>query len=267
MPFLTVNGITIPVKDQSSSAEHVREGENGASMYARDFLARKGTGLEIGGTIPLQSPDMAESFAGIIGQRGHWFLLEADAWSDTGFGPVNGDYTFAAGGMTGWSGTMLLPDVGIATQWDLGIGDRWTIGWSINSRTTGNSIGWFTQTSDGRLFINGTYSTTGNYSEKTIANGRLSLSASFGHSQMVLLNFVASDEHISNIYSRIASIEPFPMRYLVVDGTVNTYLASRPRNMIGEVSNIPYNQGRRAGVWHNNLQDVEFSLKELEVYY
>lgn len=266
MPYLTVNGLTIPVTDASGGLEYSAHGEDGKSFFNRGFVSRKGIGMSISGETTPQKPDTADTLAGILGQKGHWWSFDVDAWSDRGAGPVNGDYTIVPGGLASFGGNMLLPDVGQNVYFDLGLGDRWTVDLTSCDRTTGVGTFRIGGTSDLVKFINGVPA-GGPNGVFSVSNGILSINPAVGVSQMLVCNFVISGDLYPEIAQSILAGDPFPMRALVVDGSANTYLETRPREMMGQAITSKYTQGSIGGTWYNNLQRVGFKLDEREVYY
>ena len=265
MPFLALNGWTVPVADGSSSSSPEYVSETGSRTWDNRLLRERSaiTKAWEGTSLFLRS-DVADTLQNLLDGKGHRFNFDGHLFSSSGLGPESG------------SGAATPPNLATQTPfdglgecqiggspgltWFPGFGDYWTVMYWRLPGTAEHIV----VRSDGAKWVDGTRNDSANTNELTVGDGSVNFQST-DIADLVLLPYAACEEFVDAFYTHAnANSKGFSnLPRLNASGD-----ATGPLEVLGEVIKQSYVQrsakSTEAVGWKNNTRSVSFSLMQVK---
>lgn len=264
MPFMRLNGITVPVADGSATLTTELNTPDERSELGDVVYRRRKLRSAWDATALCLSALQAEGLKTLVQGMGHSIPFDVDLWSTRGRPPTSlAGATIVPGGRfgSGASVTSLTYDFGRDGVSQLF--DRWTV--MVYRQEAGVFVR-YTARCDGAVFVNGVLSPVPVASFLTVTNGLVTLTgAPTVFDDLVVLFGALSDDQIAAVYTWLETerhgFSALPA--LVMDGDV---IEGRELSVVGELSGVAYNQSGGntdlgLGAHRNNDQRVSFVLR------
>lgn len=276
MPFLVIDGVTVPVKDGSARRKITRKGRTSRSILGVMRDGGRNGRLSISSeTVCL---DNAESLAvmNLILGYGHVGSFDGELNLSSSANPdVGGGAHLAIG--QGWSGDALAVRSGSSISWSLQLGDEWTV--FVRRRDATSGI-WqrLVLRSDGQQWLNEVNSIAGVANCMTVASGAVTLrgatlanvSEESLYDELVALPWFCPDSILTQISACEQTHSPMPL--VKAHGDVLEYpIGMIARGFISDAATVQRGQMRSARNftvhtqdknWINNGVDLSFGLDE-----
>jgi len=214
MPFLTLNGITVPVVE--GRRRQVSIGTDSRSFGGAYRLGRRAVRQEWElRTGPLSTAD-ALAFRRFISGDGHALAFDADTYSSRGLGQGSGAGTLYSGAK--FNGGIRFTATGLGT-WAMQLGSTWT---TLHHRYDATVAGWrhFINRSDGSRFTQGAASAL--QGGMSVSGGSLTLAGSTSLTDFddaVGLPFLMPDAWIAEAYAWHAARAWSALPFLTAGGS------------------------------------------------
>jgi hypothetical protein len=273
LPFLTLNGWTVPVLDKTPSAGIAYHGELGPRFSNRPSRVRTAIPRNWTFTAKFGRIDWADTLICLLEGRGHHFPFDRDAWSrphslgpdadpaaalpPTNYEIVN---TLTATPKFGYS--FLRVKDGFTVIWDAELPDKWTV--MVWRREAGV---WhhYAVRNDGSVWKNGSLIGTPAVPWLVVSNGTVALVASGADEDfddLVILPTTAAYEFIEANAAWAAAGNPFSdLPYINLQGD---FLEQDSVEALGSHMRSKFVQRGLSIGWQNNEKKIEFTFEERE---
>lgn len=254
MPFLTLNGITVPVVE--GRRRQVNIGQDSRAFSGAYRLGRRAVRREWDFRTGPLSLDEAEAFRGLIAGDGHTLSFDTDAFTSRGLGATSTVPT-NVGGKFGTAAN--LAGGGIAF-WDVFPGPRWTV---FHFRFDSSGAGWehFLFRDDGQRWFQGVGPSTKDGGSQLLDGETLVLIGSgtaTSFDDAVVLPFRVPASWVGQLYDWHSSRPWSALPYLTAGGT----FAPSEVQVIGEVKESEFVEFVNAGARIVG-ERFEFTLREV----
>lgn len=221
MPFISINGFTVPVKVQTASRILTMRGERNRPRSGRNGDGRRQTKRKFQFTAACQNQQDGMNLARMLNGEGHYVSFNDGLQSTTSLAPQPGylahmefvDSWYKAGVVVRSGGTLTY-----ACQFD----SEWTVLWRQKDSTTDNRWHAYARTSDGRQYKNGVEgvfidATTPSVSVDAVGIVTLrgatvgGVAADTRYEELVMVPWEATPEMISQFHENAAPFGQFPM--------------------------------------------------------
>ena len=206
MPFLTINGVTVPVALGSASLSYAPVGGE---------LERSPSGELAGGysttkrewrmsTTPIPASEL-DAWTGLIEGKGHSWPFDTGLYSARGRGTSSGTASIVGSGMR-WGAGCVSITTGSSVSWNPGLGAYWTLSFWSKDLGVGTWVHWVRR-SDGAEWRNGVTVAPGtSVGEVTVTSGQVVLFGADGSDfyidDVVAMPFAAPDSWAAGFYTR-----------------------------------------------------------------
>lgn len=263
MPFLTINGLTIPVALRSArrpaperiGANLTRKfsGKLSKSEHARKAVYEAST--------PVLTAADARAIRGLLEGDGHHWAFDSTLYSSKGLGPSAGTMTLGSAGQVEDAASLAAA---ASIVFPTALGAEWTVAFWHH-----NTVAWnhYAQRSDGTKWIDGAV-TGGPIPPLTVdAAGNITLTngaaAAWLFDELLALPYKVLDAWPAEIFARGDSNVAWPsLPDLVAAGDFIDLGGETELSVMGEVEETEYTRGNRGGGVAKNLQALTFRLRE-----
>lgn len=271
MPFLSIDGFTVEVANNSGRTSTRAKGNRGRTAGGVSYVQERPRRRRYSFVRTVASEAAAYAFARLVAGTGHHVPLRSslaavddDHLAGTALGPLMGyaGVTHRPAAANPFAtGCTRVEEPGVV-GWDPQFGDRYFVHWFEDVTGTGWEGRGFD--SAGRIFIDGVLDEVIGFGEDdtlipTVLGGAVKFVSAAQHSDfchLTLRPYVPDDDMIA----AIGTNEPGLMPEILVDGDA---IDDGPRRMLGTVKPPQFVQMGGADGWENNALVVAFDLTDI----
>lgn len=151
MPFATINGITLPIRDGSLKQSTQEIGERGQAFDGTAYQAVRARKRKWQFSTPPMSQADSLAWSALIGGQGVNWSFEADTYSLQGHAATTSGSPGTSASQKKFGARSLLMGAGATASWSLGFGAQWSIAYWHYASSWAHIV----KTSGGTTYVNG----------------------------------------------------------------------------------------------------------------